>query len=285
MIIDNFIYDFRKELQNLGYSEKSCNYYPKYVRYLLEFTQENPQNITDIHLKNYYNYLLQKPKKHGIGIISKSHAYSQLLAIRLFFDYLQRIEFITENPYTLQVKKAATTPRIILTQKQIQTLYKNCQSQEETILLHLCYGCGLRKSEAQNLSLKDINFEQKKLYVRKGKGQKRRVIPITDKIVKDFKKYFQQSQKHRNVKTNSFLIDKKGNSVSDTKIYSIFKTLLKQAQNKENIPSVCLHSLRHSIATHLLENEMTIEMVRDFLGHKSLNTTQIYTRVNQLKMK
>lgn len=285
MIIEHFIYDFRKELQNLGYSKNVCDYYPKYVRYLLEFTQENPQNITDIHLKEYCNYLQQRPKKYGTGSISQSHAYTQLLAIRLFFDYLQRLQLIVQNPYNLQLKSVQSQPRTILNQTQIQILYKNCQTIEETILLHLCYGCGLRKSEAKNLTIKDIDFEQKKLFIRKGKRNKRRVIPLTDKITKDLKKYYHQSQKYRNPKITIFLIHYNGYPFSDTRIYLLFKALLKRVQEQEPLPTICLHALRHSIATHLLENEMSIEMVRDFLGHKSLNTTQIYARVNHFKMK
>jgi integrase/recombinase XerD len=282
--MQELLLDFRKELQNLGYSESVYNYFPKQVRLLLEFTQENPQNITDTHLRDYYNYLLQKPNRHGT-MSSQSHIYKQLLAIQLFFNYLQRIALIAENPYNLKIKRVKAPPRTILSQQQIQLLYKSAQTIEQTVLLHLCYGCGLRRVEALNLSVKDIDFEQRKLFVRQGKGQKRRVLPLTEKIAKDLKKYYTQSQGYRNSKTTHFLIHYKGYPMSYSKIYSLFKALLKQAQKKEPIPTICLHALRHSIATHLLENEMSIEMVRDFLGHKFLDTTEIYTRVNYFKMK
>jgi integrase/recombinase XerD len=69
------------------------------------------------------------------------------------------------------------------------------------------------------------------------------------------------------------------------RIYVIFKNLLKRTNSQLKTNAICLHSLRHSIATHLLENDMSIEMVRDFLGHSQLSTTQIYTRINQLNMR
>ena len=81
-----------------------------------------------------------------------------------------------------------------------------------------------------------------------------------------------------------FLINELGNPITGNTIYTIFKRILKRTQNI-NHQNYCLHSLRHSIATHLLENEMSIEMVRDFLGHSQLGTTQIYTRINHLKLK
>lgn len=73
--------------------------------------------------------------------------------------------------------------------------------------------------------------------------------------------------------------------MTGTTIYKTFKKLLEKTKINTSDATICLHSLRHSIATHLLENEMSIEMVRNFLGHQNLKTTQIYTRVNNLKLK
>ena len=143
------------------------------------------------------------------------------------------------------------------------------------MILHLCYGCGLRRNEAQNLNAKDIHFEQKMLYVRKGKGKKRRAIPITEAIAEDFRKYQVCGIKYQD--EEAFLINNQGKRMTGGRIYVIFKNLLKRSPFGGQ-GAFCLHSLRHSIATHLLENDMSIEMVRDFLGHSQLATTQIYTR-------
>ena len=106
-------------------------------------------------------------------------------------------------------------------------------------------------------------------------------MPLTESIIKDFRIYILETEDYSN---DSFLINKKGNRMSGCVIYKTFKALLKRTKNIEP-NNYCLHSLRHSIATHLLENDMSVEMVRDFLGHSQLSTTQIYTRINQLKMK
>ena len=148
----------------------------------------------------------------------------------------------------------------------------------------MCYGCGLRRSEAQDLNIKDVNFEQKLLFIRKGKGKKRRVIPLTEAIVKDLTTYFNYTEIVRKENEESFLVNIYGNKIKGENVYELFKRILKRTQRLKP-ENYCLHSLRHSIATHLLENEMSIEMVRDFLGHSQLRTTQIYTRINFLKTK
>ena len=282
MIIENTINDFRRELLNLGYSNTAVDNYPKYAQNLLNYSKEKAQEINDIHIKNYYEYLQTKPNQRRKGVISQSHISSQLLAIKLYFEFLERTKSIKRNPYNLRIKKTSKNQRIIFTQEEIQLLYKACQNIQETIIVHLCYGCGLRRTEVELLDVKDINFEQKLLFVRKGKGKKRRVIPLTESIVNDLKDYFITTEIIRKENQESFLINANGAKMRGNTVYDLFKKLLKRTQNI-NHQNYCLHSLRHSIATHLLENEMSIEMVRDFLGHSQLVSTQIYTRINFLK--
>lgn len=284
MIIENTINDFRRELLNLGYSKNVVNNYPKYAQNLVNFTKENPQKIQELHIKNYYEYLQTKVSRITRKVISQSHIYSQLLAIKIYFEYLERTKTIKRNPYNLKVKQTTKTERIIFTQEEIKILYKTCENLLETNILNLCYGCGLRRNEVELLTIKDINFEQKLLFIRKGKGRKRRVIPITESVVKDLKNYTNYTEIYRKETTKSFLINDLGNPIIGNTIYTTFKRILKRTTILEP-QNYCLHSLRHSIATHLLENEMSIEMVRDFLGHSQLVTTQIYTRINFLKTK
>ncbi len=282
--MDDTINDFRKELLNLGYSKNVVANYPKYAQNILDYTKVLPQKITDVHIKNYYEYLKTKPSRITKKAISESHIYSQLLGIKLYFNYLERTKIIKRNPYNLRIKQTTTKERIIFTQQEIQMLYKTCQNTLERTILHLCYGCGLRRNEVELLNLKDVNLEQKLLFVRRGKGKKRRVIPLTQSIVKDFKEYFIETKIIRKETEESFLININGSKMKGDNVYDLFKKLLKRTQNLKP-ENYCLHSLRHSIATHLLENEMSIEMVRDFLGHSQLVTTQIYTRINFLKTK
>ena len=284
MVIEDSILNFRRELQGLGYSKNAVDNYPKYAQNLLNYSKENPQKITDNHIKNYYNYLQTKISKRSKKPLSESHIYSQLLAIKLYFEYLERTRTIKQNPYNLKIKQPTKKERLVFTQEEIKIVYQNCNNLLETIVLHLCYGCGLRRTEVILLDVKDINFEQKLLFIRKGKGKKRRVIPLTEAIVKDLKTYNNYIEIYRTEKVQNFLINTQSTAITGNTIYATFKRILKRAKNLDHT-KYCLHSLRHSIATHLLENEMSIEMVRDFLGHSQLVTTQIYTRINFLKMK
>ena len=276
--MEEAIHEFRKELETLGYCKSVVNNYPKYVKHFLEFSQERTSKITDTQIKLYQNHLQQKPSKTKDKSLSESHIHSQLLAIKMYFGYLERTHKINTNPFTLKLKSPKNEIKNILTQEQIQTLYSHCQIQEEKMILHLCYGCGLRRSEAVSLSKNDINIEKKLLFIRNGKGKKRRVIPINEAITADFKIFLESKI---NTKEISFLTNKQNNRMSGNTMYGFFKELLK----KTGIKNASLHHLRHSIATHLLENDMSIEMVRDFLGHSQLSTTQIYTQINNLKMK
>ena len=174
--------------------------------------------------------------------------------------------------------------RAILSKAEIKVLYASCQEPVERLTLSLFYGCGLRASEGAKLNLKDINTQGKLLYVRQGKGRKRRVIPLTQKIVQHIESYVRQQ---RTLKVSRFTkgdnrsalaLNRYGRRMQAGSYRKIFKDLLRQQEQIRQ--DVSLHSLRHSIATHLLADGMRLERVRDFLGHDCLETTQIYVRIN-----
>jgi integrase/recombinase XerD len=283
-MFEDTIYNYRKELQALGYCKITVANYPRAAQLFLLHTDKIPQEITQEDIKNYYHYLQQRPNKirkdDALSLpkgLSKNTVLRELTAVKSYFNYLQRTNQIKSNPFVLQIKSPLCQERTVLTPQEIEELYKQCKTKEEKVVLHLCYGCGLRKSEAQNLNVGDVHFEKKLLYVRKGKGKKRRVIPLTGRIAKDLKLFIEKKSKDQQAKEVAFLTNSKGGRMQGNTIYILFKNLLKRTGNHTDIS---LHNLRHSIATHLLENNMSIEMVRDFLGHGQLNTTQIYTRVN-----
>ena len=106
-----------------------------------------------------------------------------------------RTKQLIKNPYTLKIKRSNYKSRAVLRVDQIALLYSNCISLEETMILNLCYGCGLRRTEVEKLLVEDIHLTEKRLYVRSGKGKKRRVIPLTSKLVEDFKLYQDKTRK------------------------------------------------------------------------------------------
>ena len=130
----------------------------------------------------------------------------------------------------------------------------------------------MRRNEAVELKINDIDLENCLLYIRKGKGKKRRVIPFTKQVKKDIEFFLSVEAEVRHP------INEKVLKITEKRIYEEFKKLLKKAELENQ--KFTLHCLRHTIATQLLEQGMELEKVRDFLGHEYLGTTQIYTRVN-----
>ena len=265
---DETILLFRKELQNLGYSKTVVNNYPKQVKNFLDhqkkhFAEIHTQDILDyhLHLKTIIGTRTKKP-------FSESYIHSILLAIKLYFEYLQRTGAIIINPYQLKIKSPKSEERKIFTQEEIEELYSKSNLQQ-TIILHLCYACGMRRNEAVELKTNDIDLENCLLYIRKGKGRKRRVIPFTKQVKKDIE-FFLSVEIN---KTENLL------NITATRIYEEFKKLLKKADLDNQ--KFTLHCLRHTIATQLLEQGMELEKVRDFLAHEYVGTTQIYTRMQK----
>lgn len=263
---------FRKELQNLGYSKTVVNNYPKQVKNFLDhqkkhFAEIHTQDILDyhLHLKTIIGTRTKKP-------FSESYIHSILLAIKLYFEYLQRTGAIKINPYQLKIKSPKSEERKIFTKEEIQKLYSKSNLQQ-TIILHLCYACGMRRNEAVELKTNDIDLENCLLYIRKGKGRKRRVIPFTKQVKKDIEFFLSIEAEVRHP------INEKVLKITANKLYYEFTKLLKKSglENKK----FTLHCLRHTIATQLLEQGMELEKVRDFLGHEYLGTTQIYTRIQK----
>ena len=177
-------------------------------------------------------------------------------------------------------------PFDILTQQEIKTL-RNCientytyfnftvqqeKQHELRLIFALFYGCGLRRSEGWNLQIQDIDFERKTVFVRQGKGNKDRIVPMSAGVYKEIQDYVYNFRTRQKLTHNRLFITKSANLLTKIKH-------LKTICPDKNIRAkrITLHSLRHSIATHLLQNGMKIENIALFLGHSDLDTTQIYT--------
>jgi site-specific recombinase XerD len=147
-------------------------------------------------------------------------------------------------------------------------------------MLAIYYGCGLRRSEGTSLVVSDIQLEKKLIFVRKGKGSKERFVPIAEKGLQDIQEYLNYGRK-RFMKQSptakmeeAFFINLWGEPMHD------FTTRLRALKEEANITKpFSLHTFRHSIATHLLQSGMDIEHIQKFLGHSSLESTQLYTNI------
>ncbi|QOW10081.1 hypothetical protein Q73A0000_06755 [Kaistella flava (ex Peng et al. 2021)] len=263
------LYIFRKELQNLGYCETVVNTYPKEIKRFLNYSKKEKISITSEDVLNYFEVLKTTKSRVTKMDLSQSAIAGKMRSIRMYFDYLQRTGAIKTSPYQLKIKSPKYEERKIFSPEEIKKLYEK-SSPLQLIILHLCYGCGLRRNEASELNIKDIDLENCLMYIKKGKGKKRRVIPFTKQVKEDLK-FFTSIEKKKGNKTEKLI------NITSERIYIEFKYLLKKTGL--NNQGFTLHCLRHTIATQLLNQGMELEKVRDFLGHECLGTTQIYTRI------
>ena len=288
-MISAIINQFRDYLYQVGYGESTRETLPRLVG---EFTLQ--QQITDIScveqqkVKAFYAWLQIRPLKKRTGALSDMMIAYYVYALKTFFSWLEITEQIDYNPISgLKFKRAKSNSREPLTTNETADLFAAAATVKETALLHVFYSCGLRRSEGEALNSSDVHFKTQLLYVRAGKGAKRRVVPMTEKVTLDLEAYYLQERCNAQIKTvkdtDAFLLNSTGSRMTGDQCNKLLKALLaKAAIDKE----VTLHHLRHSIATHLLQSGMRMEYVRDFLGHYSLETTQIYAKptAEQLKL-
>jgi integrase/recombinase XerD len=287
------LHRFQNHLRILGYSHSTCQLTPCGVAQFLQ--QIELEGIAlwqcqPVHVKGYYGYLLQKPGRKGT--LSPATIENYLYALRLFFSFALQEGIINTHPMaTLRFPRQQVMERAIINQAEVKQLWASCRTYQEQAILGLFYSCGLRRIEAERLDIRDVVLRTGWLYVRSGKGQNRRVVPIYEQAKTAFKAYLYEERPRLMSRftegrhAQAFMLNQAGTRMRGLSFWRLFKRMLKYSGN-ENLKNrgISLHALRHSIATHLLENGMDIEQLQDFLGHKKLETTQIYTRVNTLKL-
>jgi integrase/recombinase XerD len=282
--------DYKTYLYQLGYKKQVQKSMLRKIKEFLQYLASiDFKNIIQQDISDFFEYLEQRPlqirrHKNTIGTLQPSTIYGYATALKIFFAWLEETEQIYENPISSMVfKRPEQNIRQPLTQSQIQDLFNATENIKQRIILHLFYSCGLRRNEAVQLDIKDVQFNKCMLYVRNGKGSKRRAIPITKSVAKDFETYYQDKRKQYENKTcNAFILNNYQTRMQGDSYSLIFRNLLKKAAIQVTVRGVepNLHHLRHSIATHLLENGLSIKYVQEFLGHIAIDTTQIYTKVN-----
>ena len=181
---------------------------------------------------------------------------------------------------TTMIKRPKKERRIpeVLTKEEVKALLDSLNSEKSGLMISLLYACGLRVSELTGLKINDLNFEENIGYVRQGKGKKDRIFNIPKTLVKKLQKQILLQRENN----QEFLFSGYKGEISSRNIQKIVSAAAKRAEIKK---SVHPHTLRHSFATHLLENNIDIRKIQELLGHADLNTTQIYTHVSQEELK
>ncbi len=289
--------NYKKQLDNLGYSKHTSQARYLYLKLFfswLEYLQINQlEQVTPKNIIEYQEKLQQQKNKRTGENLSKENIYNQLRNIQSYFGYALEIELLKINPassFKFYTPKEQSQ-RIIFTQNQIKELYKVAQTQQEQMILNIAYGCGLRVGEMVKLGKKDVKLHQNRLIVESGKNNKRRLVPITNQIVKEIKDYLKnQENQHYTANKEHFFSNIEGNRMQKWSFNLLLKKLIDKTNfgkrfTRQELNKIGMHTLRHSIATHLLENGMKLEQVQTFLGHSNVETTQVYTHINQQQLK
>jgi len=289
---------FYRYLLRLGYNAKGCksryNYLCEFLHWMEQQGYTKIEKTTANQITNYYEYISERPSKKDGGILSQKTTHSHMRIIRDLFIMLQNEGKIKINPCsTLKFPyPRATEERTVLDQEEIKQLYKVSETAQEKAILSLAYGCGLRVGELTSCNIEDIRLREKILIVPKGKGNKRRVVPISSGVVKDLADYYYNERepltKGRDYKPteSAFMLHSRGGRMRKGTYNKRLKILVEKTQNETiKEKQITIHNLRHSIATHLLEQGIPVEQVRMFLGHSQLETTQIYTHISRKQLK
>jgi integrase/recombinase XerD len=215
-------------------------------------------------------------------IYSNGHINKQIQALKLLSKYIRQSgkSIVGFSLYRLEERRSKP---VWLTKYEMQQLYEAIPDTvlgvRDKAMLAVYYGCGLRLNEGASLELSDINQTNKVLHVRKGKHYKERFVPIADKNFEEIKLYldYARHQLLQNKKHEYFFVDaNKGHPMQRQSLYVRVKQLARKAKIKKKVGT---HTLRHSIATHLLQSGMKLERIQQFLGHADLDSTQIYTHL------
>ena len=277
---------FKRWLKLLNYAESTIYGDPIKIKYFLDYLEatgiKTIQDTENRHIKEYYEYLKIRPNKNKPGALSQNYIISNINAIKRFAKYLRETE---QENLTINIKPERIKPeKIILTTAEIQALYRvteeNTLGYRDKAMLSIYYGCGLRRTEGTQLNTEDILFNKSMIFVKESKGNRQRYVPISKQVKADLENYIRFSRNkliRTETKPEALFLNSRGKRIGGTGLNIRLKLLTKKAEI--NKPAG-LHTLRHSIATHLLNSGMTLENVSRFLGHQSLESTQIYTHLS-----
>lgn len=247
------------------------------------------RDITTADMMAYYRYLTERPNQRRSGTLADSTIKTHLLALSFFVENLLLNRDLERAFHIPKHGSGSNEARSYLSVDEVKILYQNTANLLEDALLSIAYGCGLRRSEMEQLNTNDIQLSNGMLVVRKGKGDKRREVPMSDTVLVSIRNYIME-YRYQNLTANAsqpaFFVNERGKRMSGERLNNILKKIIERTGNQTIIgKEISLHSLRHSIAHHLMENNATLDFIRGFLGHSYINTSYIYALKNKKRYK
>jgi integrase/recombinase XerD len=284
-------------LKTLGYSNGIIYSSRQCINLFFEWLKnrqvQHIKQLTDKHIDDYYTFLENRRNMiFNERLLSAAYLNKNYFCVDKLLEFLQQYG-VTSTPTPtnkrLKIDQQGRIKKIeILTQNEIKTLYscienayptfcfaeRQAKQYELKLVFALYYGCGLRLSEGWRLQIQDVDFDKKTIFIKQGKFYKDRIVPMNNNVCETIKDYIYNFRKCLKLNHNRLFFF----------FFQLMRLRLKHVQgvcDDDNIKAknLTLHGLRHSIATHLLQNGMSIENIALFLGHSSLDSTQIYTHL------
>lgn len=263
--IDDILKRLQTEMRLRGFSKQTSKIYLFYNSKFLEYINKSPEEVFEDDIKEYLAY------KMSDDLVSNGSISLIKAALKFYYS-----EILGKNLSLMKTPRTTKSLPIILSKKEIKELLDKTENVKHRLLIELLYSTGLRLSECINLKHKDLELNENIGWVRMGKGTKDRIFIISDMFKKDLLDYMEKKG------YGEYIFTVNGRKMSPRGIQHAIKNSAKRAGIKKNIH---VHTLRHSFATHLLENGVDIRKIQHLLGHSSLQTTQIYTQISSEEIK
>lgn len=263
---------FQQKIILSGKSRSTLRNYSTHLAHLALHYGQVPTE-TDPDLINDYLYSVKLQHNTPSDSYFKFTVYGLRFLYRLYDLPEKRIELPS-------IKREKKLP-VVLSREEVKRLLKAPQLLKHRILLGLLYGCGLRCFEVRNVQLSDLDFDRKMLHVRQGKGKKDRYVPLSDILIRGLKKYI-AAENPRQWIFNGKPEGRAGGDFDGRYSQRGVQWAVKQACKEAGIQKdATVHTLRHTYATHLLEEGLDIISIKDLLGHECIDTTMVYLHVAQ----
>ena len=264
---------FERNISVLGRSKSTFNCYSRHIAALSLYFGKSPIDLDPEQVHDYLFYL-QKKTKTPSQTYFKHTVYGLRFLLKgegLPYEYLRLPEIKNE-------KKLPT----VLSKEEVWRMLKVAKLLKHRILIGLLYGCGLRCLEVRSLRLADLDFDRKQLKVVQGKGKKDRYVPLSEHLIRGLEKYI-EAEKPEEYLFGSNISGRAGGDFDSRYSQRGVQWAVKQVSKEAGIlKDVHVHTLRHSFATHLLEDGMDIVTLKNLLGHENLETTMEYLQIAQL---
>ena len=277
-----------------NYSEKSAESRELYINYFIKWCEERgltqPCEITTQIIERYQRYLYHYRKENGEPLSFQSQ-YSRLGALRAYFKYLSKQNYILYNPAAdIELPKLEKRlPKHILTIAEMDIILDvpdltKPMGIRDRAIIEVFYSTGIRRMELINLRLYDLDRERGTLMVRLGKGKKDRMVPIGQRAIDWCDKYLMETrpQLYTGADSETLFLTHLGEAFTPARMSQLARNIIKKANVGK---SGSCHLFRHTMATVMLENGADIRYIQEMLGHAKIDTTQIYTQVSIKRLK